>query len=211
MIATKLTAPVSEKDITSKLAALVRPATFAAGSLWVAHYVLQLGFGLATGKVLFEATGTALWRLDVLAFFGAYVATGVSLIGLSARFLNRAGHASIAGALSALVPVVAGAVGGVAGVFAPEASEAVFSVAGKTILFLFLSSLILGIAGLGRPGVMPKALALPVLLFGLLTLPLGLVLAAWEHTVPPYLVMELHFVFSGAAWLFVAVKDRMTA
>lgn len=192
----------------SRYAAIVFAAAVAAGILWITHYLLQLSFGLATGKVLFEQQGIALWRCDAVAFFGAYIGTGLALIGLSARLKKYSRVASVVGAILALIAVVAGMVGAVTGLVGPEIADRVFSIAGKSILSLFLSSLVLGITGLRHPVKLPRQVSLAVLLFGLLTMPLAMALGMLEQVVPPYFVTELHFTLSGTAWLAVATTMR---
>ncbi|MBC7808601.1 MAG: hypothetical protein H7145_20910 [Akkermansiaceae bacterium] len=68
---------------------------------------------------------------------------------------------------------------------------------------MLVSAVIIGVTGLRHPVVLPRRGSLVVLLFGLLTLPLGLALWMLERRAPPYWVTELHFVFSGAAWFVV--------
>lgn len=179
----------------------------AAGVLWIVHYALQLVYGVATGKVLLDATGRLWWRLDVLIFFGAYITTGLALWDL-ARLLVSRWKARIAAAFAAF-GCVAGAFGALCGVLFPLLGTP-WMIAGKCILALFVAAIVAGIGGLRSPAV-PRQTAVCVLLFGLLTMPLAMLFGMWENRVPAYTVMEVHFVLSGIVWLIAGKRLRGTA
>lgn len=83
MIFTNIGVPVPTVVYERKINALVWLAAIIAGTLWISHYMLQLCFGLMTGSVLFEQQGAVLWRLDAVAFLGAYLCTGLALVGFT--------------------------------------------------------------------------------------------------------------------------------
>ena len=73
---------------------------------------------------------------------------------------------------------------------------------------MFTGALLLGAAHL-RAGALPRAVAVAVVSFGALTLPLGLVLPALlGGVVPEYVCFEAHFLFSGAMWTVVGLGAR---
>ena len=178
-----------------------------AGLCWIGHYALQVGYGLATGKALFNAEfdtgGTPFFRLDMALFFGAYLATGLALIVFAAGLpVNR--WLKYAGIAFAFVGALAGFAGLLFGGLFPGSVSAVASAAGKGILAHFVAALLVGF-GAWRASDMPtRRAARCIALFGLLTMPLAMLFGMLEKTVPSYFVTEVHFVFSGALWLAAA-------
>jgi hypothetical protein len=157
--------------------------------------------------VLFEANESPWLRVNVVVFFGFYAALAVALFGIRARFTGRLPTLTIpAGILSGIA--LFAALVGLSIAFRANINAAfadpVLGQAGKVgILCLFLSSILLGSAGL-KSGVLPRSVSLAVLLFGLITMPLAFALGTLEKVVAPYTVMELHFTVSGGMWLIAA-------
>jgi len=184
------------------------PAALAAGGLLIGHYLLHLGYGLATGGVLFGATASPAWYADVVAFMGSHVGGGAALLGLAAGLRGRRAI-WWAGAPGALLAAVGGAVGltgmGI-GLLRPHALNGAMQagLGPLSVLTLFLSAILLGAVHLGA-GRLPRPAAACILLYGLVTLPLGMALMPLEKAVPSYLVMELHFVVSGALWIMAGL------
>lgn len=175
------------------------------GFLWVVHYGLHLGFGLKTGRVLFEAGDTLTGRIDRLAFFGAYLMLGLALLGLSRSLRGRTAGWGYVGLFFSIMAVMAGVAG--AGLALPgadgEAVGMIAPLAGKVGIFgLFLGAIFTG-NGLLRAGWVPRWVALAVLFFGWLTFPAAMLVMPFEAVVPPYVVMELHFLAVGVLWMLI--------
>ena len=169
------------------------------GLLWIAHYLLHLGYGLATGRLLWEAGDTPLRRLDGLMFFGAYLLVGLSLLGLRARLEGRVKALGLVAACVAIFAALAGAAA-LAATLVLREPETVYRVSGPAgVLSLFAAAILFGVALL-LARTRPPSAAAAVLLFGLLTLPMALALPSLERFVPLYAVEELHFVFAGMVW-----------
>ncbi|MBW3625567.1 MAG: hypothetical protein KY468_19405 [Armatimonadetes bacterium] len=182
-------------------------AALAGGSLWVLHYLLHVGYGLSTGRNLFEAPETAPGRLDLLAFFGAYLMLSASLLILSRTLKGRQRGWGYAGAAFAGVAAAAGLAGVRYAFFpvGPEESHGPLGIAGKIgIITLFLSAIFTG-NGLLRAGTVPRWTSLTVLLFGWLTFPAAMAIMPFEAILPPYWVSELHFAVVGIIWAVVGV------
>jgi hypothetical protein len=209
------TMPAAARAVATENAAvpgnpLARIGTYAAalgGLGLIAHYLLHLGFGLATNRVLFDANESPWLRVNIGVFFGFYAALAVALFGLRARFGGRLRAVTVpAGILSGIALLAA--LAGLSLLFRPDIKAAfgdpLLGKAGPTgILSLFLSSILLGSAG-WKSGILPRSVSVVVLLFGLITMPLAFALSTLEKTFPPYTVMELHFTVSGTLWLLTA-------
>ena len=175
---------------------------FIAGLCWIFHYALQVGYGLATGKVLFEAEGTYFFQVDMLVFYAAYLGMGLALFAFALGLPSNLRVLKAVAIAFAFVGALAGLAGMLLGV----------PFAGKAILAHFVAALLVGFGAWGAPEKNERIAARCIALFGLLTMPLAMLFGTLEQTVPSYFVTEAHFVFSGFLWLAaaraIAVKNE---
>lgn len=171
------------------------------GLLWMLHYGLHLGFGMTTGQRLTQAGETLHGSLDTIAYFGACIALGLALLGLSRSLSSHQRGWGVAGAVFALTAMAAGVAGVGAAFGLISNAGTVGSVAGTVgILGLFLSAVFTG-NGLLRAGAAPPWVSLAVVYFGWLTLPASRMLLPFEAVLPTYTVAKLHFAVAGALWI----------
>lgn len=180
-----------------------RPAALAVLPLFALHEALWIVHGLRTGRLLLEdpAAGAVL-RLDGAVFGLAYAATSVALLAIHARLAGRERVLGRAGAVLAGVALATTLVAAASVVATASPVPFAFPVATVSV---FLSALTLGAAGL-RSGALPRSAGRALVAFGLGTMPLALALPVLlRGLLPEYALYEAHFLVSGALWTIAGV------
>ncbi len=189
--------------MSSKLKQWSGPALAVGGSLWIAHYALQVVMGVASGVApatrSFDIPGAV---LDLFLFSGAILLFAVGLLGISARLRGRSWKLRVAGTVFALIAGTSVTVQAilVSGAFGESAF--VGALLGFGVIGSLASATLLSIAAL-RTGALPQRTSRLLLIMGLVTFP-GIVAAGMLAAfVPAYLTDELPFAVSGVAWVLV--------
>jgi hypothetical protein len=191
------------KTMSSKLKQWSGPTLAVGGSLWIAHYALQVVMGVATGVPpatrAFDTPGAV---LDLFLFSGAILLFAVGLLGIGARLRGRSRKLRAAGTAFALIAGTSVTVQAVlaSGVFGESVFVGAFL--GFGVIGSLVSATLLSIAAL-RTGALPRRTGRLLLVTGLVTFP-GIVAAGTLAAfVPAYLTDELPFAVSGVAWVLL--------
>lgn len=178
----------------------------AGGILWILYYVFDIAYGILEDYAHYQVENSPALRITGPAYFGGVVLVGLSLCGVFMRLKSQYKYLSypaifIGGLATAAATL--GFLGACLSLLSFNFPSEILNVVGPSVLAVFISSILLGIASLKAQS-MPFSIAALMLVFGLTTLPLGLSLwGAFPELVPGYFLDELHFAIAGAYWVII--------
>ncbi len=195
----------------NRLYHLSSPAAILGGILWMLHETFFFSYGLAKHEILLEASDPLWASLAAMIFFGAYWVIGIALLGIYAHLRGTQKILGKIGATLACLACLAGVMGFISGLITfltPLDVLTLVGVAGPVGIFsIFLSAIMLSIAHF-RQHILPHYIAVILLLFGLLTMPLGFLLSQFDQGNLLYFFSEFHFLIAGVLWVIMGLGIR---
>jgi hypothetical protein len=176
------------------------------GILWVLYYVFDFAYGILEDHTSYQVANSPALRITGPAYFGGVVLIGYALLGVYQLLNLKYKALSIPGLIIGGIGTLAAFVGIISAILSlckVDFPQQVFNFIGPSILPVFVSAILLGIAS-SKARTLPVNTAYLILVFGLTTLPLGLTIwKLMDNTVPNYWYDELHFVLAGIYWIKV--------
>ncbi len=170
------------------------------GALLAIHYFLHLAFGLQTGKILWDAMGSPLGRIDGPVFTASFATIDLTLIAIAMAYYRQLNAIKFGVLFFGVVAFLCAMTGFVA-ILIGNMVPYVMPVA---CLSMFISAILLSVATL-RARLLPMWVRLGFLAFGLFTAPLGFALPKLKPLLPEYALFEMHFMFPAILWVCMGV------